>query len=410
MGLFAIVRQMLLDIREQKLRTFLTIFGITWGTIAVSLLVAFGEGLHKQTLKNMHGMGEALVLMWPGRTTMPFQGLPKGRPVRVGEEELEVLRREIPEARFAGEYKQNALRIRRGRTRLSPGITGTSPEFGSMRNMIPQPGGRFINEIDLAQRRRVVFIGNKLETDLFGEEKALGQTVMINNVPFQVVGVLQKKQQDGSYSGPDADSAFIPETTFKTLDNRIYVNNFLFQAHHPAQTKFVTQRVYEVLGRLYQFDPRDTQAIGKWDTTEGEQFIAIFFGSFRIFLAIIGVCTLIVGGIGVSNIMYVVIEERTREIGIKMAIGAKPRYIQFQFLAETLLITSMGGVLGLVVTHAILAVLPVFQMEPFIGRPEASSLVLVSTTALLGAVGLVAGYFPARRASLLDPVVALKLA
>jgi putative ABC transport system permease protein len=145
-----------------------------------------------------------------------------------------------------------------------------------------------------------------------------------------------------------------------------------------------------------------------WDTTEAEKFFKVFFGVFRTFLAVIGSFTLLVGGIGVSNIMYVVIEERTREIGVKLAVGAKPRFIQMQFLIETLALTAAGGVMGFLISVGIMAVFPA-QLDEYVGTPEASPVVIATTAALLGLVGLVAGYFPARRASLLDPVVALKL-
>jgi len=202
---------------------------------------------------------------------------------------------------------------------------------------------------------------------------------------------------------------FMPQTTFMALMTHVNVNDFVFQARDVSQTAPVTRRVYEVLGQRKQFDPDDKQAIGTWDTSEADRFLAVFFVTLRLFLAIIGGCTLVVGGIGVSNIMYVVIEERTREIGIKMALGAKPREIQTQFVVETLLLTASGGAIGFAFTFAFLAVFPLLGVEQYIGRPEASPLVLASTTALLGVVGMVAGYFPARRASLLDPVAALKL-
>jgi putative ABC transport system permease protein len=147
-----------------------------------------------------------------------------------------------------------------------------------------------------------------------------------------------------------------------------------------------------------------------WDTTEGEKFFRIFFGTFRGFLAVIGSFTLIVGGIGVSNIMYVIVEERTREIGVKLAVGAKPRLIQTQFLLETLLLTSVGGLFGFVITLGILWVFPFLGLAEYVGTPQASPVVILVTAVLLGLIGLVAGYFPARRASLLDPVHALKLA
>jgi putative ABC transport system permease protein len=219
---------------------------------------------------------------------------------------------------------------------------------------------------------------------------------------------MQEKAQDSSYSGRDQDKAFIPETTFRGLFTERYVDNFIFQAKDASKVPDVTRQVYEVLGRRLKFDPKDKEAIGMWDTTEGEKFFRVFFGVFRAFLAIIGSFTLIVGGIGVSNIMYVVVEERTREIGVKLAVGAKPRFILTQFLIETMTLTAVGGFLGFLITIAVIAVFP-SQLDEYIGTPEASAVVILTTAALLGVIGLAAGYFPARRASLLDPVVALKL-
>jgi len=406
---FSFVKQMLQDVRHQKVRTLLTLLGITWGTVSVSLLVAFGEGLQKRIAKNQHGLGENIVICWPSRTSIPFQGLGKGRKVRVNEEDMEALRREIPEASFSAEYERDKSAFRRERVRLTPQMSATSPVFAMMRNIIPAAGGRYVNDLDVNRRRRVVFLGDKLKQDLFGEGEAVGHTIMIDNVPFLVIGVMQHKEQDSSYSGRDVDKAFLPEATYKGLFTESYVSNFIFQAKDPAQVPEVTRRIYEVLGRRHQFDPKDKEAIGMWDTTEGEKFFRVFFGVFRAFLAIIGSFTLIVGGIGVSNIMYVVVEERTREIGIKLAVGAKPRFIQGQFLIETLTLTAVGGALGFLVTLGVMWVFPFLGFDEFVGTPEASPLVILVTVALLGVIGFVAGYFPARRASLLDPVVALKL-
>jgi putative ABC transport system permease protein len=278
-----------------------------------------------------------------------------------------------------------------------------------MRNLIPASGGRYVNDLDLDRRRRVVFLGDKLKQDLFGEAEAVGRTVMIDNVPFLVVGVLQKKAQDSSYSGRDQDKAFIPETTHRGLYGSRYVDNFIFQASHPSLVPAVKRRVYEVLGRRLKFDPEDKEAVGMWDTTEGQKFLSVFFLTFRAFLGVIGSFTLMVGGLGVSNIMYVVVEERTREIGIKLAVGAKPRFIQVQFLLETLTLTALGGLLGFLFTLAVLTAFPLLGLDEYVGTPVASPLVVLTTAGLLGLIGFVAGYFPARRASLLDPVVALKM-
>jgi putative ABC transport system permease protein len=403
------LKQILQDVRHQKLRTLLTLLGITWGTVSVSLLVAFGEGLQKEIARQQHGLGENIVIAWPSRTSLPYQGLGKGRRIRVNDEDLEALRREIPDASFSGEYSREKSAFRRERARLTPEMSANNPIFAVMRNIVPAQGGRYVNELDLDRRRRVVFLGDKLKQDLFGDDAAVGRTVMIDSVPFLVIGVMEKKAQDSSYSGRDEGKAFVPETTFKGLFSEQYYENFIFQASDAARVPEVTRRVYEVLARRHKFDPEDKEAIGMWDTTEGEKFFRTFFLTFRLFLGIIGSFTLIVGGIGVSNIMYVVVEERTREIGIKLAVGAKPGFIQRQFLAETLTLTAVGGLLGFLITLAVVAAFP-SQLAEYVGRPEASPLVILTTSALLGAIGLLAGYFPARRASLLDPVVALKLA
>jgi putative ABC transport system permease protein len=409
MTTLSFLRQMLQDVRQQKMRTVLTLFGITWGTVSVALLVAFGEGLQKRVVKSQRGLGESIVIAWPGRTALPWQGLGKGRPVKLTEDDLEALRREIPEARFSAEYSRSRSTFRRERVRITPSMSATSPVFGLMRNLIPSAGGRYVNDLDVDRRRRVLFLGDKLKHDLFGDADAVGKTVMVDNVPFLVIGVMEKKAQDSSYGGRDQDKAFMPDTTYKGLFSQRYVDNFIFQAQEPALVPSVTRRVYEVLGRRLKFDPTDKEAIGMWDTTEGEKFLSVFFTTFRVFLGVIGSFTLIVGGIGVSNIMYVVVEERTREVGIKLAVGAKPRYVQTQFLLETLTLTAIGGLLGFLITLGVLAVFPLLGFDEYIGTPEASPVVILVTALLLGAIGLAAGYFPARRASLLDPVVALKL-
>jgi len=403
------LRQMLQDVRHQKMRTLLTLFGITWGTVSVALLVSFGEALQKRIAKNQHGLGENIVIAWPSRTSLPFQGLGKGRKLRVSEDDVEALRREIPEAVFSGEHEKEKSAFRRERARLSPQMSANSPIFAVMRNIIPAAGGRYIDTVDVDRRRRVVFLGDKLKQDLFHDQDAVGKTVMVDNIPFLVIGVMQEKAQDSSYSGQDKNKAFVPETTYRGLFSERYVDDIIFQAKDEALVPEVTRKVYEVLGRRLKFDPKDKEAIGMWDTTEGEKFFRVFFGVFRAFLGVIGSFTLIVGGIGVSNIMYVVVEERTREIGVKLAVGAKPRFILGQFLVETMTLTAVGGLLGFLLTLGVIAVFP-HALDEYVGTPEASAVVILTTAALLGVIGLAAGYFPARRASLLDPVVALKLA
>jgi putative ABC transport system permease protein len=403
------IRQMWRDLRGQKLRTFLTVFGIIWGTVAVTLLLAFGRGLQRQMTINAAGIGDQICIAWPGLTSIPFEGLGKGRKIRLSEEDVETIRKEAPGlTAISSEYSQT-LKINYNTKTLAVDVSGVSPEFGDMRNLIPQEGGRFINPTDVAQERRVVFIGNKLADDIFGKTSPVGKAVLLGGSPFLIVGVLQKKVQQSSYSGRDNGKAFIPGSTFRALTGVKWVENVIYQPAVAGQSKQVTAGVREILGRRQRFDPDDKEALSVWDTTEQFAFFEVFFLSFRLFLGIIGSFTLIVGGIGVSNIMNVVVEERTREVGIKMALGARTKWILRQFLMETLLITAGGGAIGFAISLAICAVFPKFGVQEAVGNPEVSLGVAVITAAILGLTGLVAGYFPAKEASRLDPVVAMKL-
>ncbi len=404
------LRQFLRDARTQRLRTLLTLFGIVWGTAAVTLLLAFGRGLHAQVLKSQKGLGDNIVIAWPSRTSKVWQGLPKGREINVTEDDIAMLRREVPELKaISGEFQNNRVKMKVGRKVLVPQTHGISPEFGLIRNMIPEPGGRYVNDIDADDKRRVVFLGDQLAIDLFGKENPVGKVVHLDGVPFLVVGVMEKKDQDSSYSGRDKDKAIIPSSTFQTMYNKRYVDDFVFQPTSADAVGQVKDGVVATLAHKYRFDPEDKEAVGMWDTVEGLKFLDTFFLAFRIFLGVVGALTLVVGGIGVSNIMNVVVEERTREIGIKMALGARRGYILRQFLFETLCLTAIGGALGFAIAWGICAVFPLFHVEEFVGTPVLSAQIAAITTGILGTIALVAGFFPARAAASLKPVEAMRM-
>jgi putative ABC transport system permease protein len=403
-----VLRQLFRDIRTEKLRTFLTVFGIVWGTVAISLMLAFGTGLHKQLIKSTAGLGDRICIVWPGLTSIPYEGLGKGRRLRIADDDIDAIRSEVAGLRrISGEY-MNSMRMDYGTKTMSVDISGITAEFGDMRNLIPDGGGRFVNPIDDHDQRRVIFLGDELKKNVFGESDPIGKVVLLNQSPFQVIGVLKKKDQDSSYSGRDNEKAFIPSSTFRALSGDKYVDNMVFQAADSGETKQVIERMRTALGKRMRFDKEDKEALSIWDTTEQFQFFDVFMLAFNAFLGIIGVLTLIVGGIGVSNIMNVIVEERTREIGIKMALGAKSGFILRQFLLETMLVTLMGGAIGFVISFGICKIFPENLVE-YVGRPEVSPLVAILTSCALGIVGLVAGYFPARDAARLDPVVAMKL-
>jgi len=407
-SLSSFLRQLARDLRSQKLRTFLTTFGIVWGTVAVSLLLAFGHGLHRQMIKSAAGLGDRIAIAWPMRTSMIYEGLGKGRRMRMMEEDIDYLEAQVDLiAGISSEYSQGMI-TRYGERQRSVDVSGVSPSYGTMRNMIPAVGGRFINELDIERRRRVVFVGNELAEDLFGTLDAVGEEVMIHSSPFLVVGVLVPKEQDSSYSGRDHSKMIIPESTFRALTGEKYLDNFIYKAPTPDLNETLNEQVRAALSNRLRFHPDDDQAVQVWDTTEMFVFMDAFMLGFQVFLGIMGVLTLVVGGIGVSNIMNVVVEERTREIGIKMALGARGRAILAQFMLETMVLTAIGGAIGLAISLGICAAFPT-SLEEYVGLPTLSPGLAILTASLLGVVGFLAGFFPARDASRLDPVIAMKL-
>ncbi len=397
------------DLKSQKLRTLLTVFGLVWGTVAVTLLLAFGAGLKKNLIKQTAGLGDRICISWPGLTSIPYQGLGKGRRVRITDEDLETVRPRVDGLkRMSSEYSDGWKMVYNLKT-YPVDVSGVSPEFAEMRNLIPVPGGRFLNPLDMKHQRRVVFLGNKVAEDIFGKgTDPVGKVVLFNGSPFLVVGVLTAKQQDSSYNSRDSDLAWIPGTTFRALTGRKYLSNFVFQPASALESKAVTESLRAALSRRLKFDPEDKEAFSVWDTTEQFQFFEVFMLAFSLFLGIVGSLTLVVGGIGVSNIMNVIVDERTKEIGVKMALGAKSGAILRQFVVETMIVTAIGGAVGFAISLGICAVFPA-SLQEFVGQPEVSPAVALITTGILGVIGFLAGFFPARSASRLDPVVAMKM-
>ncbi len=404
------IKQFLNDMRRQKLRSILTMFGIFWGTCSIVLLFAFGKGIGDAQIKSQKGLGENIAIVWPGITSIPYRGLPRGRRVRYTEDDIRLIKNRTQTiSRISPEYSRWNVAMKFGKQSVTQNMVGVWPEFGEMRNLIPSSGSRFINDLDMSEKRRVVFIGDKLKTDLFAETEAVGQTLLMDEVPFTVVGVMKTKKQDSSYNGRDSQKAYIPSSTFQSMFSYRYPSDFVVQCKPQFTMKMSRDEIGAVLGARYKFDPNDKEALSVWDTTEGVAFLKTFFMAFQMFLVGIGVATLITGGIGVSNIMNVVLEERTKEIGIKMALGARQSYILTQFIFETLVITAIGGTMGFAFAFLIIKIFPLLQLEEYVGTPAVNVWGALMTIVLLGIVGLIAGIFPARRAANLQPVKALKL-
>jgi putative ABC transport system permease protein len=259
----------LADLWAQKLRTTLTVLGIAWGTVAVVVLLAFGVGLERQTRKRFHGLGDRIVILFGGRTTRPFAGFPDGRSIRLTEEDAALIARDVGEIQsMSPEFTIRSARVRRGLKASTPTTTGVLPVYGDLRNIIPDAGGRFLNDQDVTERRRVVFLGDGIAELLFAAERPVGQTVFLGDTPFTVIGVMRPKLQNSSYQSRDRDRVFIPSTTHRALFGTRYVNDIVYRARAADLTKVAERHVYETLARKYQFDPDDKDALSFWDTSE----------------------------------------------------------------------------------------------------------------------------------------------
>lgn len=409
LNLIATLSEFLRDLRAQKLRTTLTIFGIVWGTVAIVVLLAFGMGFKRQLSANMHGIGESIAIMFPGRTTKPFEGFGIGRDISLTEDDARLLASQVPGIScISPEYAQNDAQARVGENIIGTAIAGIYPVYGDMRNIIPEAGGRFVNDLDMKERRRVALIGDEVRRLLFGDQEAVGRMVYLGQVPFTVVGVMQKKIQPSSYNRRDQDRVFIPASTFASLYGATHINNIILTTKDPMHSEETLQRVREVLGRRYKFDSTDRDAVWIWDTAEFDRFFIVFFLAFNIFMGIIGAFTLAVGGIGVANIMYIVVQERIREIGIRRAVGATRLNIMIQFFSETMFIVALGSVIGFLIAVGITRAMSLIPIQDFVGTPEISLQVGLVTMLVLAGVGFAAGIMPARRAANVNVVECLK--
>jgi len=407
-----LIKEFLEDLKKQKTRAILTTVAVAWGTLTMILLMAFGSGLAFRMREGLLNAMNFAIPVWGGETGKKWMGLPVGRPIRFIEDDCRILRENIPQIAGISPQMGKWIRLRVGEKSASTFMEGVYPSFEFLRRMYPAAGGRFLNEKDEIEKRRCVFMGSDLAGELFGNTDPIGQNVSIDGIPFTVAGVLPKKLQTSMNNGPDNRRAVIPFSTFQSIYGWKNIGHMLVQTAHPGQTKVVIKQIREVLGRKYRFDPTDENAVSIWDIVEAIKIQDKITLGLNIFLAVVGSMTLVIAGVGVANIMYVVVKERTREIGIKRSVGARKKDILFQFLFESILIAVIGGGTGMLISAGIVKLM---WMVPagegamqFLGRPLLSAPVMITAVSVLGLTGILAGFFPARKASQVDPIEALR--
>jgi len=406
-----LLQEFLFDLKNQKTRVFLTVAAIVWGTMSIVLLLSFGFGLEKRLTEGNLNWTESTVIVWFGETSKVYQGLPRGRTILFSDEDLTLLRENIPLVEKISPSHGRSMRLRQGDVRTTTYGEGVAPDFGDMRRMFPQPGGRFINYEDVREQRRVAFLGDKIAATLFGDGDPVGGIIEIDDIPFTVVGVMVPKMQTSMSNGPDAERVIIPYTTFATVYNRRNLYNILLRPGDRTKSAQLVADVKRLLGRKYRFDPEDEYAIRVFDTIEMEELGKKIWLGFNIFLGLVGSMTLVVAGVGVANIMYVVVKERTHELGIKRAVGAKRWHIMTQFVGESFLLTGGGGFIGIAISLAVIGLISMVPLDSgpmkYMGHPIFSWPVAVAAVAILTSIALIAGIFPAKQAADVDPVDAL---
>jgi len=410
--IFTLCRQILSEMLQYKMRSLLALFGIFWGTMTVVLLLALGAGFHHASKANIMRLVDGTYFVLPAQRTMSWRGYAKGTPINVKSSFILTVKKNVPNIRSAVPVLQNKSSISAIGHRSRKNVIGSTRDFAWIRQIVLIPKSRFIDPLDIKNSRRVVVLGYRLKKRLFKEKSALGKTILIStadktrqNVSFRVVGVIQQPK-DNIYNDCDR-SAIIPYTTYIDLWGDQNIAYFSVLPNSSANPETVKNNLIRYFSYRYHFNPKDKKVLQIFDTTKMFQYFLWFFIGIRVFLALCGAMTLGVGSLGVANIMFLIVTERTKEIGVRMSVGATERAILFQVLLESLIIIFIGGCLGILASWGIVEILHYVTLPAFLGKPSISWLAVGITVIILTVLGLLAGYFPAKRASRMDPVTAL---
>jgi putative ABC transport system permease protein len=411
-----VVREAAIGLSRNRLRAGLSMLGISWGIVSVVMLLAYGNGFQAALERGFKGaFGDGVVIVWPGQTSKQAGGERAGKRVRLKEEDVLAVAA-APFVKFVSPEFTREFPVSWGTKQGSHMIRGVAPEYAIMRSQWVA-AGRFPDHEDLRLQRRVAFIGSEVARKLFGNVPPVGQRIRIGGMSFEVAGVQKEKVQLSNYLRPDKQSIFIPYTTAGQLWNTEYSTVMVYQAVDATKEAQATRQVKDLLGKRLGFDPADERALRLFGSAQTAEITAGITLGLKLVLGFIGVLTLAIGGVGVMNIMFVSVTERTREIGVRKALGARRSAVLLQFLLEGLATTFAGGLVGVVVSWLlVMAVSP----RPFLSEllDDASrsadihlvlsAELLLVCTGILMAVGLVSSFVPAFRASRMDPIEALR--
>jgi putative ABC transport system permease protein len=397
-----------------KMRAFLTMFGIAWGIVSIVLMVAAGDGLRKGQEEQQRTLGKDIMIVFHGRTSLQAGGLHAGRLVHWEDPDVPVVQAESPDCQLAiPELEQETVRAHSNYNNAAFLVTGSYPEFAGVRNL-EIGAGRYYDWDDMREARRVAFLGSDAAKQLFPGRNAVGEHVYLNDFPFVVIGVMSGKKQNSSYDGWDVNKIFVPFTSMrrdfpdKPPGTPTTFDQLLVVPKSVGQHEACKHEVRVALARMHRYDPNDKEACPIWDTVQEAQAFKTMTDGMKFFLGAVGVVTLLLGGLGVMNVMLVAVRERTREIGVRKAIGAPASTILRQFFLEALIIALLSGGIGLGVAFGLCALVNLLPMPDFFAGLIPSWGSGLIAAGLLGTIAVGAALYPARRAASIDPIEALR--
>jgi putative ABC transport system permease protein len=405
--------ELLKDLFKEKTRIILTILAITWGTFSIATMLAIGQGLSQTFKETMANTGDNLLAVTGLRSSTNYRGMPSNVTVNLTRSDVANIAK-LPNVAAVSPQYSIAEKISYGDKNYAETIYAVTGNYSAIHQIKVLPGGRFISPLDLQRRSKVIVLGSDVVKDIFPDEPdPTGRIVKVGTEPFLVIGVMKPKSQIIAEKSPDSANNWIPVTTFELFINAQIINSIDISYRDPKLLDQLESQIQQAVALNHGFDPNDNHLLHFREYSKRGQKINDFFSGMRIFLGVVGALTLMVAGVGISNVMYASIQRATREIGIRMALGARTFHIVWHYVVESLLATFIGGLLGLglagIVVYGLRQIPLKGKLIDAIGQPHPtlSLSMIFLVIIILGITGLLSGIFPALKAARIDPAEAL---